>query len=170
MKFLLDLGVASRVLRTTLLDLGHDVLSARDGYSDASDETLLALACGEDRVLVTQHQNLGEFVFVLRRPHPCIVRLAGLAVAEEAEAMHNLIETHGAAMRERAIIVVTRKYVRIRKADFMEIDEDWRFPVHVRHGPSWPIMSGAVRHLHHPPPGNREDTVGHPLCPAAAVE
>jgi len=43
-RFLLDVCVASQTLHTELIGLGHDVLSARDGYSHDADETLLALA------------------------------------------------------------------------------------------------------------------------------
>ena len=122
MKFLLDVCVASNVLRTTLSDLGHDVLSARDGYASASDQALLDLAYREDRVLVTEDKDFGELVFSLRLPHPCIVRLDGLTAEEEAAAVQNLIERHGAAMQQGAIIVVTGNRVRIRSA--MNIDRD----------------------------------------------
>ena len=54
MKFLLDACAASRTLHQALIDLGHDVLSAREGYPRATDETLLALAFEERRVLITQ--------------------------------------------------------------------------------------------------------------------
>ena len=124
MKFLLDVCVASRVLHHTLVELGHDVLSAGDGYANASDETLLALAYREGRVLVTEDKDFGELVFALRRPHPCIVRLDGLTAAEEAAAMRNLIEREGAAMRAGAIIVVTGSRVRIRSAENTEKRSD----------------------------------------------
>ena len=40
MKFLLDCCATSRTLHTALVDLGHHVLSAREGYSAASDESI----------------------------------------------------------------------------------------------------------------------------------
>ena len=73
MRFLLDVCVSSNILRKTLIDLGHDVLSARDGYASASDQALLELAYREERVLVTADKDFGELVFSLRLPHPCIV-------------------------------------------------------------------------------------------------
>ena len=124
MKFLLDVCVASNVLRTTLSDLGHDVLSARDGYASASDQALLDLAYREERVLVTEDKDFGELVFSLRLPHPCIVRLDGLTAEEEAAAVQNLIERHSAAMQQGAIIVVTGNRVRIRSAMNIERDND----------------------------------------------
>jgi len=115
-KFLLDMCVASNLLNKTLVDLGHDVLSAYAGYTTASDESLLELALQEDRILVTKDKDFGELVFSLRRPHPCIVRLDGMTVDEEAAAMQNLIAGFAPAMRERAIIVVTVSHVRVRTA------------------------------------------------------
>ena len=100
-----------------LANAGHDVLSAADGFADASDEFLLALAHRQRRILVTRDKDFGTLVFIRRLPRPCIVRLAGLAVVEEVEAMRDLIEHHGNAMREGAIIVVTGKRVRIRSAE-----------------------------------------------------
>lgn len=114
MKFLLDVCAASRTLQQTLIDLGHDVLSTRDGYGQASDEVLLALAHGQDRVLVTEDKDFGELVFLRRLPHPCIVRLVGLGAGEKAGALCDLIEHHGAALRAGAIVVVTATRVRIR--------------------------------------------------------
>jgi len=116
-RFLLDVCVASRVLHDTLVRLGHDVLSARDGFADASDQTLLDVAYREGRVLVTEDKDFGELVFALRLPHPYIVRLDGLTAAEAAVAMRNLIQREGAAMCTGAIIVVTRSHVRIRSAE-----------------------------------------------------
>ena len=112
MKFLLDVCAASRTLQQTLIDLGHDVLSARDGHRHASDEALLALA--HNRVLVTEDKDFGKLVFLRRLPHPCVVRLVGLSAAEKADALCDLIERHGVVLRAGAIIVVTATRVRIR--------------------------------------------------------
>lgn len=123
MRFLLDVCVDSRTLHEALIGLGHDVLSAREGYSRATDETLLALAFEEHWVLVTEDKDFGELVFLRRLPHPCIVRLVGLRVAEKVGAMQYLIERHGDAMREGAIIVITGRRVRIRSARPGERDD-----------------------------------------------
>lgn len=122
MRFLLDVCVASNVLQKTLSDLGHDVLSARDGHASASDRALLDLAYREGRVLLTEDKDFGELVFSLRLPHPCIVRFNELTADEEAVAIGNLIEYHGAAMRQGAIVVVTRNRVRIRSSTNVERD------------------------------------------------
>ena len=124
MKFLIDVCVASNVLHKTLSELGHDVFSARDGYPSASDRALLDLAYREERVLITEDKDFGELVFSLRLPHPCILRFDGLTAADQAAAIHNLIERHGAAMQRGAIIVVTGNRVRIRSAMNTEQDND----------------------------------------------
>ena len=123
MKFLLDACAASRTLQASLTELGHDVLSARDEHARATDETLLALAYEERRVLITEDKDFGELVFLRRLPHPCIVRLVELRVTEKVEAMRDLIERHGDAMREGAIIVVTRTRVRIRSTGYSGRDD-----------------------------------------------
>ena len=124
MKFLLDACAASRPLLTTLAKLGHDVLSARDHCPDASDQALLALAREEGRVLITEDKDFGELVFVRGMAHPGIVRLVEMTPMERAQAMQSLIEHHADAMRDGAIIVVTRKRVRIRSARSIGHDDE----------------------------------------------
>jgi len=81
-KFLLDVCAESVPLRETLLNLGHDVLSAREHCPDAPDESLMALAREEDRVLITEDKDFGELVFLRGLPHPSIVRLCGITPRE----------------------------------------------------------------------------------------
>ena len=116
MKFLLDVCAESVPVREALANLGHDVLSAREHCPQASDEALLALAREEERILITEDKDFGELVFLRGLPHPSIVRLSGMTPIERADALRDLIERHGAAMREGAIIVVTGNRVRIRSA------------------------------------------------------
>lgn len=114
MKFLLDLCAASRSLQETLARLGHDVLTAWELDPRATDEELLAVANHEGRVLVTKDKDFGELVFVLRQPHPCIVRLVDMPVADTIIAMRELIERHADAMQRGDLIVVTPTRVRVR--------------------------------------------------------
>ena len=116
MKFLLDVCADSVPVREALVNLGHDVLSAREHCPHASDEALLALAREEERVLITEDKDFGELVFLRGLPHPGIVRLSGMTPIERGDALRALIERHGAAMREGAIIVVTGSRVRVRSA------------------------------------------------------
>ena len=97
-----------------LTDLGHDVLSARDAAPHATDETLLALANRERRVLITEDKDFGELVFVRGLDHPCVIRFVNMRVEDKVEAMRELIEHHADAMHQHALIVVTPRRVRIR--------------------------------------------------------
>ena len=124
MKFLLDVCADSRPLRAALADLGHDVLSARERFPNASDEALLALAREENRVLVTEDKDFGELVFLRGLPHPGIVRLVEMTPRERAEAMRTLIERHADKMRDGAIIVVTETRVRIRSTGPAERNDE----------------------------------------------
>ena len=49
----MDACAASRSMRTTLTDLGHDVLSALESAPDASDAELISLVRAEKRTLIT---------------------------------------------------------------------------------------------------------------------
>ncbi len=123
MKFLLDACAASRTLRDGLRGLGHDVRSARGELARASDEALLALAYEERRVLVTEDKDFGELVFLRRLPDPCVVRLVELRVVDQLDALRGLIERHGHALRVGAMVVMTRRRVRIRTTGFGEEDD-----------------------------------------------
>ena len=101
-------------MRHMLIESGHDVLSAAERDPRATDEALLALAYEEQRVLVTEDKDFGELVFVRRLPHPCIFRLVEMQLAEKVAAVRELIEHHPDELLEGALIVVTRKRVRIR--------------------------------------------------------
>ena len=101
-------------MRATLTDLGHDVFSAIETAPHATDRELLALALAEQRILITEDKDFGELAFVRQLPHPCIVRLTDMPVAEKVAAMRQLIEDYPGAMREGQMIVVTRRRVRIR--------------------------------------------------------
>ena len=118
MKFLLDACAASRTLQEALTVLGHDVRATRGEHARASDEALLALAYKEHRVLITEDKDFGELVYLRRLPHPGIVRLVDLRVAEQVDAMRGLLERHGAGLGPGTIVVVTRKRVRIRTTRF----------------------------------------------------
>jgi predicted nuclease of predicted toxin-antitoxin system len=113
-RFLLDVCASSRALRKLLTALGHDVVSALDTDPRASDETLLALALQDQRVLITEDKDFGELVFVRRLSHACIIRFVDMRVEEKVSAMRELLERHPDAMRERTLIVVTRGRIRVR--------------------------------------------------------
>jgi len=113
-KFLVDSCAESRALLSALKDLDCDVLSGRECLPHASDEEVLAFAVAENRVLITEDSDFGELVFLRGLPHPGIVRLVQMTPAERANVMRSLLENHADAMRDGAIIVVTKKRIRVR--------------------------------------------------------
>ena len=116
MKFLLDVCASSRRLLEALAEAGHDARSAAVGHSSASDEELLALAHEERRVLITEDKDFGELVFLRGRRHPCVIRLVELDVGGAVNAVRHLIDQHGDVLRSNALVVVTKRRVRIRRS------------------------------------------------------
>ncbi len=117
MRFLLDVCAASRSMYSMLIEEGHDVLSALEANPRATDQEVMALAMEEGRILITEDKDFGELAFVRGLPHPCIVRFVDMPVAVKVEAMRELIGSHPNAMREGALVVVTRNRVRIRSRE-----------------------------------------------------
>ena len=103
-------------MRAALAGWGHDVVSALETAPSATDESLLAWAREEQRVLITEDKDFGELVFVRRLPHPCIVRFVEMRIEDKVAAMHDLIETYADSMRDGVLIVVTASRVRIRSS------------------------------------------------------
>ncbi len=66
MKFLLNVCLSSRSLLDFLAAQGHDVISAFTIDPKAGDERLMAVALQDERVLVTEDNDFGEFIFVRR--------------------------------------------------------------------------------------------------------
>lgn len=115
MKFLLDVCVSSRSLQNFLAGRGHDVLSAIAVDPHASDETLMALALQDGRVLVTEDKDFGELIFVRRLPQGPVVRLVELTVDEQVAGMSELLERHEAELSGAVLVTVTHGRIRIRR-------------------------------------------------------
>ena len=115
MRFLLDVCVSSRSLQSFLVGRHHDVVSVVSIDPTASDKRLLALALEEDRVLVTEDKDFGELVFVGRLPHGPIIRLVGLSVDQQVDAMAEMLERYLADLAEPVIVTATRSRIRIRR-------------------------------------------------------
>lgn len=116
MKFLLDACASSHSMHSTLMRLGHDVISALQLNPSASDEELLEFATEEQRILINEDKDFGELVFVRRLPHPCIIRFVDMPVEEKAAAMLELLEHHEDDLIADALIVVTRSRIRVRRS------------------------------------------------------
>jgi predicted nuclease of predicted toxin-antitoxin system len=115
MRFRLDVCVSSRSLQAFLAERGHDVISAVNVDPHASDESLLALAIRDDRVLVTEDKDFGELVFLRRLPHGPIVRFVDLSVAEQVDAVAELMDRYGSQLTGAVVVTLTRGRIRIRR-------------------------------------------------------
>lgn len=68
-------------------------------------------------MVITEDNDFGALVFLRGLSHAGIVRLVGMTPEQRADAMLALIEQHAQAMRDGAIVVVTRDRVRVRSPD-----------------------------------------------------
>jgi predicted nuclease of predicted toxin-antitoxin system len=114
-KFLLDVCVSSRSLTAFLASRGHDVISALAIDPKASDQVLMAAALHDDRILVTEDKDFGELVFVLRLPHGPIIRVVELTVAEQVDAVKELLDHHATELVGAVIVTVSKGRLRIRQ-------------------------------------------------------
>jgi predicted nuclease of predicted toxin-antitoxin system len=114
-KFLLDVCASSRVLDAFLVGRGDDVVSVVSLDPKASDEHIMNVALGENRVLITEDKDFGELIFVRRLPHGPIVRLVELTVDEQVQAMGELLDQRASELQGRVIVTVTRGRIRIRR-------------------------------------------------------
>jgi predicted nuclease of predicted toxin-antitoxin system len=62
MRFLIDENIHVRVV-TFLRAEGHDVLSILETHSNISDEEVLLIAIGQQRILITHDTDFGEMIF-----------------------------------------------------------------------------------------------------------
>ena len=79
MRLLTDENISGTVVRL-LRKRGHDVLSAKETMRSEPDESLLARAQAERRILVTHDKDFGELAFHGGLPAECgviLIRLAG---------------------------------------------------------------------------------------------
>ena len=115
MRFLLDVCASYRILRSTLVEAGHDVASVADVNPQALDSDVLAMAVEQDRILLTEDKDFGELVFVRGLPHKSIVRLTDMDIDSKVTAILMLIERHSDALLAGSMVVVTRDALRIRE-------------------------------------------------------
>jgi predicted nuclease of predicted toxin-antitoxin system len=113
-KLLADEGVDAAIVARLRAD-GHEVVYVAELSPGISDEAVLELANGDERVLVTADKDFGELVFRLNQVAfgVLLVRLAGLASASKADVVSQLVREHGREMVE-AFTVVSPGLVRIR--------------------------------------------------------
>ena len=116
MKLLLDTCISPGAVET-LRQAGHDVVWSGDWQPDPGDETILATAVSEERVLVTLEKDFGELAIVFGRPHFGILRIANFRSRQQATVIQQVIHLHGDDLNQHAIITAEPGKIRIRPAD-----------------------------------------------------
>ena len=104
---------AGRRLAEWLQGEGHDVLEARTLGADPGDRALLELAASENRVLITIDTDFGELVYLHDLPHAGLVRLPDVPAERRIALMAAVIDHHGQALEERAIVTIHGERIRI---------------------------------------------------------
>ncbi|MBV9387675.1 MAG: DUF5615 family PIN-like protein [Chroococcidiopsidaceae cyanobacterium CP_BM_ER_R8_30] len=118
MRFLLDQDVYAIVVK--FFDAGHDVvLAAQIGLSQASDEEILRIAQGQNRILVTRDRDYGNLIFVRNIGTGVIyLRILPKTVNSVHNELAKIIETYSEVELERAFVVVESDGHRFRKLSF----------------------------------------------------
>lgn len=121
MRFLVD-ECTGPVVARWLRAQGHDVYSVYEQARGASDDTILAQAYVEQRVLISNDKDFGERVFRERRPHRGVIfmRLENERTQVKIRVLRQLIERYGERLVDH-FVVVTETQVRFasngRQAD-----------------------------------------------------
>ena len=68
----------------TLISWGHDVLSAVEIDPALDDETLLAIANEEWRIMLTEDKDFGKLVFARGLPHRGVIRFVDMNDEEKS--------------------------------------------------------------------------------------
>lgn len=114
MRILADENVDGPII-TWLRSRGHDVVSATELYTGASDDWVVRQACDEVRVIITSDRDFGELVFRrgLRPPGVALLRIRASSSAEfltAFAAQWPSIEAHLAGK----FLVISRGRIRVR--------------------------------------------------------
>ncbi len=113
MNLLLDCcvwGKAADELRAA----GHDVVWAGDWPTDPGDETILAQAHAERRILVTLDKDFGELAVVHNRPHSGILRLVNYSARQQSAVCLAVLAAHGNDLLAGAIVTAEAGRMRLR--------------------------------------------------------
>ncbi len=114
MKFLAD-ECCDKALVEALREDGHDVVYATESLQGAPDETVLARAFSEKRLLITEDKDFGELVYRLKKPTRGIILLR-FDVSDRVFKIPRLRELlkHESQKLSGSFVVLEREKVRIR--------------------------------------------------------
>ena len=113
MRLLLDSCVWGRA-RFDLTAAGHDVVWTGDWPEDPGDESILAYAHKESRVLVTLDKDFGELAIIRGMTHSGIIRIVDVSAVRQASVCIAVLKRYAEELLAGAIITTTEHRVRVR--------------------------------------------------------
>jgi predicted nuclease of predicted toxin-antitoxin system len=113
--FVADENVESAIVRR-LRDEGHDVIWIAESDPGTTDDSVLAIAQAQARLLITGDTDFGEIVFRQGRVSAgvLLLRLAGLAPEHKASIVSETVRKHLSEMTA-AFSVIAPGQLRIRR-------------------------------------------------------
>lgn len=119
MRVLLD-SCLSGIGKEEIKAAGHEVIWSGDWKEDPGDETILAYALKEARVLVTLDKDFGELAVLRGCRHCGILRLVNFRIHEQAPVCIRILADHGKDLAAGAIITAEPGRLRIRFASELQ--------------------------------------------------
>lgn len=113
MRFLIDESTGKR-LATLLEKKGHDVVFVGDFMPKATDESVLAEAEKQNRILITDDKDFGALIFRLNRPTTGVILLRTVSSRPNVrlEIIKNLLKSYNPKGK---FVVLKEDSIRIRK-------------------------------------------------------
>jgi len=98
-QFLADESCDFAVVRS-LRSAGYDVVAVTESFPSATDKEVIGLAVEEDRILITEDRDFGEWVFAHKEQMRGVlyIRFPGHARSRLAETVVLFIEKHARAL------------------------------------------------------------------------
>jgi len=116
-RFLVDESLQSHVA-DLLVDNGHDAVHVSHiGLQGAPDETVLAAADDDSRILITADTDFGTLLALsgAAKPSVILLRRPGRRSAERAQIVLTVLQLAGEALDRGAVVTVEPTRMRIRE-------------------------------------------------------
>ena len=117
MRFLADMGISTRTI-AWLHEQGHDAVHVREqGLQRASDETIMAKAYAERRIVLTMDLDFGYLLAVSgeQRPSVILFRLSDERAEVVNEHLAAVIAQCANDLEAGAIVSVSEAAIRVRR-------------------------------------------------------
>ena len=121
MRFLADMGISPNTV-AMLRGLGYDALHLHEqGLDRLQDSLILQKARDEGRILLTHDLDFGELIAAsgARLPTIVVFRLRNMGPEKVNRYLDGILNQHGEALKQGAIISVTEGQIRVRLLPIM---------------------------------------------------